>query len=134
MAKPLLHAESSARKYGGTADDYIEIHNMLDLSKGALPDNRHRALTHTSWFLSNVLERIFGVYIVNSENKKVSVRDIGEQHCLEDFGFIPTAQDFLEEIEYKPWMSGRAHGFPPSQRKAAEAWQKKRVKRKDDSD
>lgn len=90
----------------------------MDLSKGAIPDNRHRALTHTSWFLSTVLERVFGVTIVNSEGKHVSVRDVGETHIIEDFGdFIPTAQDYLGEMEYKPWMEGRKGGHPPSYQK-----------------
>jgi len=75
----------------------------------------HRALTHNSWFLSVILEKIFGHNITNSNGRLVSVRDIGEQHILEDFGgrFIPSAQDYLQEIELKEWMvMGR--GAPPS--------------------
>ena len=115
MAKPWVHAESSARKFGGKPEDYIELHNLLDSSKGTVADSRHRALTHTSWFLSTILERIFGVTITNSEGNQVSVRDVGEQHVLEDFGgrFIPSAQDYLQEMEFKEWMlSGK--GAPPS--------------------
>ena len=106
MAKPWIHAESSARRFGGKPEDYIEIHNLLDKSKGTVADSRHRALTHTSWFLSEILERIFGVTIKNSEGHNVSVRDIGEQHVLEDFGglFIPSAQDYLQEMEIQEWM------------------------------
>src|SRR3712207_3636614 len=102
MAKPYIHAVSSARKYGGGPEDYIDIHQNLDLSKGAIPDNRHRCLTHNSWYLSNVLEKIFGITRVNSDGKTYSVRDIGEQHILEDFHqrFIPTAQDYLENMEF----------------------------------
>lgn len=86
MSKPWIHACSSARKFGGKPEDYLDIHQLMDSSKGAMPDNRHRALTHNSWFLSTILERIFGVNIKNSDNRDVSVRDIGEQHILEDFG------------------------------------------------
>ncbi len=78
MSKPYLHAVSSARRFGGTPEDYIEIHNLFDSSKGAIADNRHRALTHTSWFLSVILEQIFGVTITNTDGRKVSVRDIGD--------------------------------------------------------
>ncbi len=127
MSKPHIHAESSARKFGGKMEDYIEIHSFMDLSKGAIADNRHRTLTHTSWFLSNILERIHFVnscpmtadgkfpLIKNSVGNLVSVRDIGEQHILEDFGgkFIPTPQDYLQEMEYKPWMQN-GHGVPSS--------------------
>lgn len=114
MAKPYLHALSSAKKFGGQPEDYIEIHQLMDSSKGVIPDNRHRALTHTSWFLSTILERIFGITITNSDGKIISVRDVGEQHVLEDYGgkFIPTAQDFLQEIPYLSWMQNQ--DLPPS--------------------
>ena len=116
MAKPIVHARSSAKRFGGKPEDYLEIHNFLDSSKAVFPDNRHRALTHNAWFLSVVLERIFGVTIVNSAGTEVAVRDIGEQHVLEDYGgrFIPSAQDFLQNITYEPWMNG--HGEPPSRK------------------
>lgn len=115
MAKPWIHAESSARRFGGRPEDYIEIHNLLDSSKGTIADSRHRALTHNAWFLSTILERVFGVVITNSEGRKVSVRDVGEQHVLEDFRtrFIPSAQDYLQEIEVKEWMVA-GKGSPPS--------------------
>jgi hypothetical protein len=118
MAKPWIHSESSAKKFGGKPEDYIEIHNLMDSSKGTIADSRHRALTHNAWFLSMILERIFGVTITNSEGHKVSVRDIGEQHILEDFGgrFIPSAQDYLQEIELQDWMMNGA-GAPPSSAK-----------------
>jgi hypothetical protein len=119
MSKPIVHAENSARLYGGTADDYIDIHNLLDSSKGAIPDDRHRTLTHNSWFLSNILELIFGVSRVNGAGKRYSVRSIGEQHVLEDYGmrFIPTAQDFLENMDYQDWMNNGKKGSPSSFRK-----------------
>jgi hypothetical protein len=121
MAKPWIHAVSSAKKYGGVPEDYFEIHNLMDSSKGAMPDNRHRALTHNSWFLSTILERIFGVNITNSDGKSVSVRDIGEQHILEDFGhrYIPTASDYLEEMEYRSWMNAGKDTIPSSHKKIA---------------
>ena len=115
MSKPYIHAVSSARRFGGVPEDYIEIHNLMDSSKGTIADSRHRALTHTAWFLSVILERIFGVVITNSDGRKVSVRDIGEQHILEDFGgrFIPSAQDYLQGIPMETWMlSGK--GEPPA--------------------
>ena len=36
MAHPLKHAESSARKFGGKAEDYLPIHNWFDESKPSL--------------------------------------------------------------------------------------------------
>lgn len=115
MSKPFIHAKSSAKKFGGRPDEYLPIHEFLDASKSAVADNRHRALTHNSWFLSVVLERVFGATIRNSNGREVSVREVGEQHVLEDYGmkFIPSAQDFLAEIEFKPWMDN-GRGVPPS--------------------
>ncbi len=115
--KPHVHAISSAKKFGGKPEDYLDIHQLMDSSKGAIADNRHRALTHNSWFLSNILEKIFGVTRVNSDNKTYSVRDIGEQHCLEDYaGVIPTAQDFLQNMEFQDWMNN-GKGVIPSHAK-----------------
>lgn len=117
MAKPHIHAESSAKKFGGKMEDYLEIHVLMDSSKSAICDNRHRALTHNAWFIGHVLEKIFGYSITNSDGKTVSVRDIGEQHVAEDYGgFIPSAQDFLQEVEWKPWMQN-GRGVPPSHAK-----------------
>ena len=116
MSKPLIHAKSSARKFGGQPEDYINIHNFMDSSKGAVASNMHRMLTHNSWFIApdGPLEKAFGVFITNSEGKDISVRDIGEQHILEDFGhkFIPTVQDYLMDCTYADWMHGK--GTPPS--------------------
>ena len=126
MSKPYIHSVSSARRFGGIPEDYIDIHNLMDSSKGAIADNRHRVLTHTSWFLSEILEKIFGVTIVNSDGRKVSVRDVGEQHILEDFGgrFIPTAQDYIETMAFEDWMQN-GKGVPPSSAKLEEKRSKK---------
>lgn len=120
MAKPYFHAQSSAKKYGGKWEDYTEIHEFMDSSKAAFPDNRHRALTHNAWFIGTVLPRVFGeTFRRKSDNKIVNTRDIGEQHVLEDykFKFIPTVQDFLQEMDFMPWMQNGAGDAPSSHKK-----------------
>lgn len=116
MAKAHIHAMSSARRWGGDAEDYMDLHDFMDSSKGTLPDNRHRALTHNAWFISVVIPRVFGSTFVNSAGRTVSTKDVAEQHVLEDFRgrFIPTAQDFLERMEYASWMDGRKDSTPSS--------------------
>lgn len=105
--KPYEHAESSVKKFGGKEEDYLEIHKLLDSPKSIISDLRFRALTHHSWFIDSILPKIFGEFITNSNGNKVSVTDIGEQHCFEDFdGYIPSAQDYLSAIKYEEWMSG----------------------------
>jgi len=132
MSKPWIHSVSSAKRFGGKPEDYLPIHNLMDSSKAVIADSRHRALTHNSWFVGTILEKIFGTVFTNSDGKTVSTRDVGEQHVLEDYSkrFIPSAQDFLQEIEFKEWMlSGK--GAPPSFAKIA-ARKNKRTERSDE--
>ena len=103
MSHPLHHSISSQKKWGGRVDDYLPIHNWFDETKMHYPDMRHRALRHHSegifW-----CEQQFGTYITNSEGRMVPVRAIGEQHCMEDLGWIPTIKDYLDNMETKGWM------------------------------
>ena len=114
MAKAYIHAQLSAKQFGGIMEDYLPIHQLLDSSKTAFADNRHRALTHNSWFINTIIPKVFGEYIINSEVKKISTIEIAEQHILDDFGgeFIPTAQDYLQEMNITNWMNGI--GIPSS--------------------
>lgn len=100
---PYHHAISSAKKYGGKLEDYLPIHTWFDESKAHYADHRHRALRHHSEGIFTA-ERIFGTTITNSENREVPTRFIGEQHVLEDLGFIPSVKDWLENIEPQTWM------------------------------
>jgi hypothetical protein len=104
--KPYIHAQLSAKKYGGTVDDYLDIHNFLDSSKAHVPDMRHRALLHNSFGIY-VAENLYGVYRENSEGKIYSVRDICEDHVLQDLGTIPTVQDYLEGMPMYDWIGGK---------------------------
>lgn len=120
MAKPIIHARSSARLFGGKPSDYLDIHILIDSSREAFPDLRHRAATHTSWFITTIIPRIFGETRKNSENRTYSPRIVAEQHVLEDFKgkFIPSLQDFCAEIEFKEWMdNGKGESGPPSNAK-----------------
>lgn len=106
MSKPLVHARSSARKFGGIPEDYIEIHEKMDSSKAAHATVTHRAVFHSAFGIF-LIEDLFGRAITNSDGKEVFVRDIAEQHVLEDLGCIPSLSDWLGEMEVKPWMAGQ---------------------------
>jgi hypothetical protein len=106
MAHPFHHAESSARKYGGEAHEYLRLHVWLDASKAHMADFRHRALRHHSEGIF-MLEEIFGTTMTLSTGRVLPVRFIGEQHVLEDLGRIPTVQDWLGRIQPESWMLGR---------------------------
>lgn len=105
MAHPYHHALSSVKKWGGEVDDYLPIHNWFDESKAHMADFRHRALRHHAEGIF-MAERLFGTVIINSEDRIVPVRYIGEQHVVEDMGHIPTVADWLSQIEVQSWMYG----------------------------
>jgi hypothetical protein len=103
--KPHLHARTSVKKYGGKLEDYMPIHEFIDHSKSSVADVRHRAMLHSAWGIY-VVSQVFGDLLTNSDGKVVSVRDIAEEHVLQDLGFIPTMQDWLGKMPIEGWMSG----------------------------
>lgn len=106
MSKPYIHAKSSARKYGGVPEDYLDIHQFMDSTKASIADVRHRAILHSS-FGCFVVEQTFGVVRKNSADKEYSPRDVAEDHCMEDLGFIPSMEHWLKNMAIQPWMGGR---------------------------
>jgi hypothetical protein len=105
MAKPIIHADSSARKWGGSPKDYLEIHDLMDGPKSAHASVKHRVIFHSAYGLW-IIEKVFGHRIENSDGRKVSVRDVAERHVIEDLGMIPPLDKYLNEMTIKPWMAG----------------------------
>jgi hypothetical protein len=103
--KPYLHGKVSVKKWGGVEADYQRIHDWLDQTKSHFPDMRHRAILHSSFGIY-LCEQVFGTNITNSDSKVVSVRDIAEQHVLDDMGRIPTVQDYLQGMPFYNWLGG----------------------------
>lgn len=118
--KPYLHAKASVKKYGGKVEDYQAIHDFIDSSKAHYPDMRHRAILHSSFGIY-ITEQVFGVTMTNSDGKICSVRDIAEDHVIQDLGRIPTVQDYLEGMPFYEWLGGKprkprrtfTHGLEP---------------------
>lgn len=104
--KPYLHAKISAKKFGGVAEDYLEIHDFIDSSKQCLADVRHRAILHSSFGIF-ICEKVFGTYVVNSNGDQVQVRDVAEEHVKEDLGFIPSVEHWVKNMRIEEWMGGR---------------------------
>ena len=103
--KPLIHAKVSVKTWGGAVDDYMPIHEFIDSSKIAVADIRHRAMLHSAWVIF-LVEKMFGSHFKNSAGKDISTRDIAEEHIMQDLGFIPTMQDWLDKMPLEGWMSG----------------------------
>ena len=106
MPKAWDHAKSSARRWGGTPEDYIAIHEKMDSTKMAHAEVTHRCVFHSA-FGVYLIEDLFGRTLTNSDGREVHVRDVAEQHVLEDLGFIPSLSDWLREVPAQPWMAGQ---------------------------
>lgn len=125
MAHPYHHALSSVKKWGGVAEDYIEVHSFFDQSKQNMADFRHRAMLHHTAGIY-MAERHFGPTISLStcancgqprslhqmraacadfSAKQIPTRWVGEQHVREDLGCIPTLKDWLLKITPESWMN-----------------------------
>lgn len=103
--KPHIHAKNSAKKYGGSPEDYQAIHDTIDSSKAAHASVKHRLVFHSAFGIY-LVERIHGTLITNGDGAKVSVRDIAEDHVMEDLGTIPSLDDWLGGLSIEQWMGG----------------------------
>lgn len=106
MANPLIHSKSSVKRWGGTVEDYLPIHELIDSPKATMNNNSSRLLTHNTWFAYHIIPKIFGYNITNSDGKSVDAVDVAMLHIAEDFRmkFVPTPQDYLKHLEVQPWM------------------------------
>ena len=103
MSHPVHHAQSSAKRFGGTVEDYLPLHQFLDSSKGHFADIRHRAVLHNSFGIY-LAETVFGPMIETTTGRQVPTRVIAERHVIEDLGTIPTLADWLRNMNVAPWM------------------------------
>lgn len=95
------------------------MQKMFGIDFGAI-DELKRKYNLPDEFINDVINlfkrnRLQGVHIMNSEGKKIHVRDIAEQHVLEDFRnkFIPSLNDYLLNMNLQMWMDN-AMGTPHS--------------------
>lgn len=104
MSACYTHAVSSTRRWGGEPEDYIAIHLWFDETKNHIGDFRHRALRHHTLGIKEALG-VFGESLTLSTGRVIPTRWVCEQHMIEDFGYIPTVQDWLQQIQPQPWMA-----------------------------
>ncbi len=110
MAQSWRHAEASARHFGGAPNDYIAIHEWIDQFKSIVGDVTHRQYLHHArgpW----MAQEVFGRTVTNADGKKVLVRDIAENHVVEDMGWIPSPADWSACLTCKVWMGGKRNKF-----------------------
>ena len=103
-----FHAKSSAKKWGGTAEDYIAVHEAIDSSKQFIGDVRHRMMFHHTagvWWMQQLFGRVITIRRENG-SIEVPVRLIAEQHIIEDLGWLPGLEAYFDGVPIKGWMSG----------------------------
>jgi len=102
------HAQSAAKKWGGSPEDYIAIEEFIDSSKKIIGDVRHRSLYHHTagvWLCQEVFGRVLRIQ-KGYDVVAVPVRLIAERHVLEDLGWLPSPADYIKGMPVEPWMSG----------------------------
>lgn len=110
MAQSWVHAQASARHFGGEPEDYLPIHEWIDQFKDTVGDVSHRQYLHNTkgpW----LAQEVFGRTITNSDGKQILVRDICENHIVEDLGWLPSPADWSACLTCKVWMGGRRNKF-----------------------
>lgn len=112
VAHAHAHAVSSAKKFGGTPEDYLAVHQWLDETKAHIGDWRHRALRHHTLGVFEAEQR-FGVMLTRADGVKVPTRPVAERHIMEDCdGRLPTPADWLRKIANpEPWMRASRGGL-----------------------
>ena len=92
------HSLLSKKKFGGEADDYLEVHKFLDSSKLFHYDMKHRVLLHHTYGIDLCLQK-FGETLVNGNGQTIMIRDIAAEHCKEDLmGIVPTLNHWLTYV------------------------------------
>jgi hypothetical protein len=121
MGNCLHHSKSSVKRWGGSVNCYIAIHELLDSPKTCMNNNTGRMMTHNTWFAYTIIPKIFGYNIINSDGKSVDTVDIAMLHIAEDYRMtgIPTPQDFLKHMEVQPWMNNGVKPVPSQESKEA---------------
>lgn len=119
MSNPLIHAKSSVKRWGGSVEDYLPIHKDLDEIKGAGHNLTARLITHNGYYCYNVIPKIFGYDIINSDGKRVDTVDIALMHVAEDYRMkgIPSVQDIVQHIEIQEWMINGIKPIPSKESK-----------------
>ena len=94
----MQHCKSSVRKWGGQLSDYQPIHDWFDETKAWIGHSKHRMFRHHSAGIFEC-EKVFGNSFINSDDKTVYTRYVGEQHVKEDCNnYIPTAKEWVDMI------------------------------------
>lgn len=102
---PIFHAKIHAKQWGGEPDEYIKIDEFIDSSKFHFENVAHRVLLHSSFGVM-MAEQFFGNSFTNSVGRTVPIREVAINHIRQDLGFVPSVDNWLNNLQLQPWMSG----------------------------
>jgi hypothetical protein len=98
------HSVSSVNAFGGQAEDYHRIHQWMDRGRSGTDRLLHRMLAHHTQGIQDAIA-LFGDTITNSNGRKVPTSLICRQHIVEDLGFVPILEHYLELLHCPRWAS-----------------------------
>lgn len=98
MAHPYFHALSSRRKWGGTVDEYLPLHQYFDQTKSALADCRHRLFLHNPWG-ALLLNQQFSDAWVPEQHHGVTLDMISQQHITEDYSRLVSVEECVARMQ-----------------------------------
>lgn len=104
MANYTYHAISSANAFGGEPSDYFEIHRWMDRGRRGTDKLLHRMLAHHTQGIDDAVA-LFGDTLTNSQGRPVPISLIAKQHVIEDLGFVPVLEHYMELLHCPRWAS-----------------------------
>lgn len=104
MSNYTYHAISSANAFGGNPEDYYALHRWMDRGRRGTDRLLHRMLAHHTQGIDDAIA-IFGDAITNSTGRKVPTSLLTRQHIIEDLGFVPVLEHYMELLHCPRWAS-----------------------------
>ena len=98
------HSVSSVNAFGGAPEDYHELHRWMDRGRAGTDKLLHRMLAHHTQGIQDAIA-LFGDTITNSNGRQVPTSLLASRHIVEDLGFVPTLDHYIELLHCPRWAS-----------------------------
>jgi hypothetical protein len=98
------HCVSSAKAFGGTPEDYAELHRWMDRSRAGTDALLHRMLAHHTTGIADGVA-LFGDTWTISTGAQIPTSLVLAGHVREDLGFVPTLDHYIELLRTPRWAS-----------------------------
>lgn len=98
MAHAYYHALESVASFGGVADDYMPLHDLLDHTQQHIGNFSYRLFLHNTWGIYFIEKLVGEMFTRPSDQVRIPTRLILEQHVREDTRIIPTLAEWLAGV------------------------------------